>query len=155
MPFGTGDKQCCKGNASVEKVLDAVQSIARFIVEIEQRYLINSPNIGFRREAHPPSNDQAVTKSPNMNTIEVCIATRCSYPHRYTVDRDDQIAGPDQNVRVSLTSAVLPIAIKNCSTPCRPRQWPAQGTFEEPNRNSSTSSDTIFRTDGRSPSLVS
>jgi hypothetical protein len=37
MPFGTGDKQCCKGNASVEKVLDAVHGIARVIVEIEQR----------------------------------------------------------------------------------------------------------------------
>ena len=44
------------------------------------------------------SNDQAVTKSPNMDTIEVCIATRCSYPDLWTVERDDQIAGPHQDV---------------------------------------------------------
>jgi hypothetical protein len=33
-----------------------------------------------------------------MNAIEGAIATRCSYPHSRTVDRDDQIASPDQNV---------------------------------------------------------
>jgi hypothetical protein len=33
-----------------------------------------------------------------MNAIEGAIATRCSYLHSWTVDRDDQIASPDQNV---------------------------------------------------------
>jgi len=64
-----------------------------------------------------------------MNTIEIAIATCRSYPYRWAVDGDDQIASPYENVRNILDLGCLTHGHKELLSTLPPAPMASPGNF--------------------------